>query len=54
MSKSSYSHFQDKEVGDVVIIEERTQDNKLFWLFCMKYPDYVMRIMAIWITLDEL
>ena len=33
------THCQDKEVGDVVTIEARTQDNKLFQIFCMKDPD---------------
>ena len=49
-----HTNFEDKEVGDVVIIEAMTEDNKLFKRFCMKYPDYVMKIMAIWVTLDKL
>ena len=32
----------------------RTEDNKLFKIFCMKEMDYVMNIVASWITLDEL
>ena len=36
------------------MIDVRTEDNKLFKIFCMKYPDYVMKIVASWITLDEL
>ena len=32
----------------------RTEDNKLFKTFCMKDPDYVMKIMVSWMTLDEL
>ena len=36
------------------MIEARTEVNKLFRIFCMKYPDYVMNIVASWITLDEL
>ena len=32
----------------------RNEDNKLFKIFCMKDPDYVMKIVASWITLDEL
>ena len=42
------------EVGYVGMIEVITEDNKLFKIFFMKYPDYVMKIMAIWMTLDEL
>ena len=36
------------------MIEARTEDNNLFKIFCMKEPDYVMNIMASWMTLDEL
>ena len=36
------------------MIEAQTEDNKLFKIFCMKKPDYVMKIMASLITLDEL
>ena len=36
------------------MIEARTEYNKLFQIFCMKEPDYVMKIMAIWVALDEL
>ena len=36
------------------MIEVRTEDNKLFKTFCMKDPDYVMKIMVSWMTLDEL
>ena len=36
------------------MIEARTQDNKLFKIFCMKYPDYVTKIMASCMTLAEL
>ena len=49
-----YTHFEDKEVGGVVMIEAITEDNNLFKIFCMKYPDYVMKIMASWMTLDVL
>ena len=49
-----YTHFEDKEVGDVVMIEARTEYNKLFEIFCMKDPDYVMKIMASWVMIDEL
>ena len=36
------------------MIVERTEDNKLFKIFCIKDPDYVMKIMTSWMTLDEL
>ena len=36
------------------MFEARTQENKSFRMFCMKEPDYVIKIMASWITLDEL
>ena len=32
-------HFEDEEVDDVGIMEARTEDNKLFKIFCMKKPD---------------
>ena len=35
------------------MLEARTQENKPFRIFCMKEPDYVMNIMASWMTLDE-
>ena len=46
------THFEDKEVGDVGMIEARIEDNNLFKTFYMKDPDYVMKIMAIWMTID--
>ena len=36
------------------MIEARTEDNKLFKIFCMKEPDYAMKKMASWMALDEL
>ena len=36
------------------MIESIIEDNKLFKIFCMKDPDYVMKIMASWMTLDGL
>ena len=48
------THFQDKEVSDVGMLEARTQENKSFRIFCMKEPDYVMNIMVSWMTLREL
>ena len=34
--------------------EAVTEDNKFFKLFCMKDMDYLMKIMAIWMTLYQL
>ena len=48
------AHFEDKEAGDVGMLESRTQDNKLLRILCMKYPYYVMNIMTSWVALDEL
>ena len=48
------THFEDKEVSDVGMIEVRTEDNNLFKIFCMKDPDYVRKIMASWMPLDKL
>ena len=42
-----------KEVGYVGMIKATTEDNKFFNIFCMKDPDYVMKIVASWMTLDE-
>ena len=36
------TRFEDTEVGDVGMIEARTEDNNLFRTFCMIEPDYVM------------
>ena len=48
------NHFEDKYVSDVGMKEVITEDNKLSEIFRMKEPDYVMKIMVIWITLDGL
>ena len=48
------THFEDKEFGDVVMIEARTEDNKLLKVFLIKEPDYVVKIMASLMALDEL
>ena len=36
------------------MMESLTEESKPFRLFCMKEPDYVMMIMASWMTLNEL
>ena len=30
------NHFEDKYVGDVGMVDARTEDNKLFKIFCIK------------------
>ena len=40
------THFEDKQFGNVGMIQARTEDNKLFIIFFMKEPDNFMRIMA--------
>jgi hypothetical protein len=47
-------HFADKEVGDYDMLETTTEEGKPFKIFCFKEPDYVMKIMASWMTLNEL
>ena len=47
-------HFANKEVGGVDMLEAATEDSKPFRIFYFKEPDYVMNIMASWMTLDEL
>ena len=36
------THFEDKEVHNVVMIEVRIEGNKSFKIFCMKEPNYAM------------
>ena len=35
-------------------MKTRTEDNKLFKMFCMNDPDYAMKVLASWMTIDEL
>ena len=48
------TQFLDKEVCDVGNIKARTEDGMLLKIFFMKEPDYAMKIMEIWMTIDEL
>ena len=48
------THFQDKDDGDAETIEEKNQENKPFRIFCIKYMDYVMKIMKSGMALDNL
>ena len=36
------------------MLEARNQDAKSFIILCMKNPDHVMKIMVIWMKLDDL
>jgi hypothetical protein len=36
------------------MLEARTEDNKPFQTLCFKEPDYVMKTMALWMTLDDM
>lgn len=47
-------HFEDKEVGYCSMLQTKTEEGKPFKIFCMKEPDYVMKVMASWMTLNEL
>ena len=47
------TNFENKDVGAVGLIEAKTEDNKLGNLF-FKEPDYVIKLMASWMTLDDL
>ena len=42
------------EVGDVDMVMAATKEGKPFKIFCFKEPDYVMKIMASWMMLNEL
>ena len=46
------AQLEDKEAGDVLMIDSITEYNKLFKMFCMKDPDCMMKIMASCVTLD--
>ena len=47
-------HFEDKEVGYCSMLQTKTDEGKPFKIFCMKEPDYVMKVMASWMTLNNL
>jgi hypothetical protein len=47
-------HFADRDVGDVDMLEAATEEGKPFRIYCFKETDYVMKIMATWMTLDKL
>ena len=46
------AHFEDKDSNHCEI-PEASIDVSSFQVMCMKEPNYVMKIMYKWITLDE-
>ena len=44
-------HFSLKEVGNVDTVK-KVEDGVAYHVFCMKEPDYVMKLMATYGTLD--
>ena len=50
-------YFAEKDVTHVDMLEaitEEVPEGKAFKIFCFKEPEDVMKIMATWITLEEL
>ena len=47
-------HFEGKEVGSVDFLEMKTDEGKSFKIHCSKEPDYVMKLVASWMTLNDL
>ena len=47
-------HFEGKEVGAVDCLEMKTDEGKSSKINCMKETDYVMKLMASWMTLKYL
>ena len=47
------THFGDKEIGDIVMLQDGTQYNKSFRIFFMEESYYVMRIISSWMTFDS-
>ena len=48
------NNFQDNEVGNVVMIEGITQENKPLRILCMKYLYCIMKVLTSSMKLDEL
>ena len=46
--------FENMEVGDFDMVMAATEEGEPLGIFCFKEPDYVMKIMASWMTMDEL
>ena len=47
-------NFADKEVGVVDMLDAAIEEVKPIRIFGFNKPDYVMKIMSLWMTLDEL
>ena len=50
-------YFADKDITHVDMLEAITEEGpegKAFDIFCFKEPEYVMKIMATWVTLEDL
>ena len=47
-------HSEGKEVGAVDCLDMKTDERKSFNIHCTKEPDYVMKLMASWMTLNDL
>ena len=50
-------YFSNKDVTHVDMLEAITEEGpegKAFNIFCFEEPEYVMKIMATWMTLEEL
>ena len=45
---------EGKEVGAANCLDTKTDEGKTFKIHCMKEPDYVMKLMASWMTLNYL
>ena len=47
-------HFAGKEVGAFDFLEMNTDEGKAFKIHCTKETNYVMKLMAPWMTLNDL
>ena len=47
-------HFEGKEVIVVDCLETKIDEGKAFKIHCMKEPEYVMKMMALWMALNNL
>ena len=48
------NHFEGEELGAVEFLETNTDEGKAVKIHCIMEPDYVMKLMASWITLNDL
>ena len=47
-------YFSEKDVGGVEMLEADTEEGNKFHIFRLKEPDYVIKTMVSWMTLDDL